>query len=798
MKIVAGLICVLLTASILPAGELIQTMTFSPSDLSIGQEKGYAVLHYGLYPNYDDAVGSPALPELPLYVVIPPSATVTGVEVLSADVHTLQGDYAVMPAQLTRPFSVLTEPKFVTPNMAIYGAKAVWPENIVAYHSTGTKGGFQIGAFRIYPVRYLPADNKLVFCTNLKLRITYQEGAVTPMRRTEAQIRMHTSDLLSLVNNPEDIDRFTPMVRREPISSPFLPAGNYEHVILTPYAYKDTFQVLANWRTKQGIPSRIFCIESTAVYPGLDVAEKMRNFLRDADTVWGLNFAFIGRTDCHLATGTNRQYRNCWAYFNGYPADTLPCDMYYSDLHRRGNLGATYTWNGNRNARFGEGADTIDYWSDIYVGMITLDDIGQARNWMRKILRHESAADTNYFAKIILLNAVSFSNNYMDSIHNVMTTPPWRSVKMYYSGGQVVPSAASWRDSVNSGWGYTAIIAHGDVNLIGIPDYYTATHVSQQTNTNKLNTVIAVCCFPGAIDMADDCLAETMAVANAGFANVMFNSRYGWVNVAEYYNTLFFYKMFPRKAGTRCSSQVFVGQALARVKDELIYKYPRPGSSPGDSSRWRWESYEKNLFGDPANMLPNTSPVRTMGVTHPSTIRTGTQNFTVSVNVTFAPVESVLVCLWKGTEVYARGYTNAAGSVTMSINPATVGQMSVTCSHRNHRRYEANVSVTTGVAEEISPPVPHYFALGRGEPNPFGRITTIKYQVPNTVKSRLTIYDASGRVTRTLVDRTDDAGWYTANWDGRSDAGLECAAGIYFYRLEAGKYTSTNSLVLVR
>ncbi len=796
----------LLTAVITFAGELIQQMTFSPSDLAITQEKGYTRLNYGLYPNYDDVVGNPALPELPLYVVIPPSAVVTSFEVLSADVHTLQGDYLVIPAQNTRPFSVMEEPPFVEPNKEVYNSKAVWPENIVQYHSTGNKGGFQIGAFRVYPVRYIPAERKLLFCTNLKVKITYQEGVVEPLRRTERQIEVHSAGLTGLVANPQDIKRFSPPLRTGLISSPFLPAGNYEHIILTPTAYKDTFKVFADWRTKNGIPSRVFCIESTATYPGADVAEKMRNFLRDADTTWGLIFAFIARTDAHLTSGTNRQYRNCWAYYSGSYQDTLPCDMYFSDLWRGTNR-VTYTWDGNRNGRYGEANDTIDYYSDIYVGMVTLDDMGQARNWMRKVLRHEGpTTDSTYFAKVLLMNGVTFSDSFLNRIAEA-TPANWIDCKMYLSGaGGITPTTQRVIDSINAGYGYFCIIAHGTVTsfYVNNTEQYTVANVSQQNNLNKLNTVIAVSCHPGAFDQGDECLAETMAVyPGGGYINIMMNSRYGWVAVAELYNTYFMHNILPKGSHPDtvrypCFGDKYVGQSLARVKDRLVYKYPRPGIGT-DSSRWRWESYEKNLFGDPAGFCHTTRPIRSMRVTHPATIRTGSQVVRVSVDVSaFAPVDSVLITLWKGTEVYARGYTNTSGYVDLTVNPTTAGQMSVTANKRNYRTYEGTIQVTTGVAEEDNPVLPTHFALGQSKPNPFGKITSINYQTPHTVKTRLTIYDASGRTVRTLIDRKDNPGWYTVNWDGRDDRGLECSAGIYFYRLEAGNYTATRSLVIVR
>jgi hypothetical protein len=43
-----------------------------------------------------------------------------------------------------------------------------------------------------------------------------------------------------------------------------------------------------------------------------------------------------------------------------------------------------------------------------------------------------------------------------------------------------------------------------------------------------------------------------------------------------------------------------------------------------------------------------------------------------------------------------------------------------------------------------------------------------------------------------------EAGGHRVAWDGRDDAGRSMPAGVYFYRLEAGEYRETKSMVLVK
>ena len=779
MKKAVALVLLGLLITVSSAGVLTQKITFNPNSISVTKEHGFDRLSMALSP-LTAQIGAPSLPIELRQIVIPCNATVTNIEVISKNENVLAGTFDILPAQTPRSYSPYEpEPAFVDPDPGIYGSSEIYPRELVVCGSTETKSGFRLGGVNIYPLRYIPAERKLVFCSELTLRIHYQEGTFPPVRRGERQLARAISDLQTMVSNPEDIERFAPPVSNASFGSPYLPPGNYEHVIITPYVGKDTLQKLADWRTKKGMPSRVVCVESLMTYPGRDTAEKMRNFIKDADTTWHTDFFFIARRDY-----PSLQFRRLC------PTGTtvFPGDMYFSCLNG--------TYNADNDTFWGEyPSDSVDFLSDVFVGMITLDGTNwgtEASRYLSKLFRYEKSADTTYFNRaLIFWNAGPAG--YPDSVANV-TPAGWVDAKIYSAAA----TAQALTDSLNRGYGYFSAQAHGMTDAICTSPYWYSTNSIALTNTNRLNVCITVCCDVAGWDRTGttngDCIAENMSVhsANGFVANIM-NTRSGWMNVAELFNYMFFWKFLPKDGTARCSAYVYVGQALARVKDQFRTMYPT-------SSYWRYEAYERTLFGDPAIPLHNTSGVvRHFTVVHPASISPGIQNFTVAVNVNdYAPVESVLVCLWKGAEVYARGYTNTSGSVTLSINPRTMGPMSVTCSKRNYLPYEGNCTVMVGVAEEKQPVVPHYFALGRSQPNPFGEWTSMKYQLARQVRTRLAIYDATGRLVRNLVSKTEPAGWYSVTWDGKNDRGLECAAGIYFYRLEAGGFTATKNLVIVR
>ena len=80
----------------------------------------------------------------------------------------------------------------------------------------------------------------------------------------------------------------------------------------------------------------------------------------------------------------------------------------------------------------------------------------------------------------------------------------------------------------------------------------------------------------------------------------------------------------------------------------------------------------------------------------------------------------------------------------------------------------------------------------------FNPVTLIDYTVDEDGAVYLGVYDISGRLVRTLVDRRMRSGAHSAEWDGRDNQGHSVASGIYFYRLTAGKASLARKAVLLR
>jgi hypothetical protein len=78
------------------------------------------------------------------------------------------------------------------------------------------------------------------------------------------------------------------------------------------------------------------------------------------------------------------------------------------------------------------------------------------------------------------------------------------------------------------------------------------------------------------------------------------------------------------------------------------------------------------------------------------------------------------------------------------------------------------------------------------------RVMNIRYQVASVSDISLCVYDAAGRLVRTVVKGKCEPGYYTHVWDSRDDLGRKVPAGVYFVRFQTDDYQKTEKAILLR
>jgi hypothetical protein len=85
------------------------------------------------------------------------------------------------------------------------------------------------------------------------------------------------------------------------------------------------------------------------------------------------------------------------------------------------------------------------------------------------------------------------------------------------------------------------------------------------------------------------------------------------------------------------------------------------------------------------------------------------------------------------------------------------------------------------------------FSMNQSYPNPFSASTMISFDLPETSFVSLKIFDQMGRESATLFFGTLPAGKYSKQWSADN-----WPDGLYFFHLQAGSYTETRKVILLR
>ena len=121
--------------------------------------------------------------------------------------------------------------------------------------------------------------------------------------------------------------------------------------------------------------------------------------------------------------------------------------------------------------------------------------------------------------------------------------------------------------------------------------------------------------------------------------------------------------------------------------------------------------------------------------------------------------------------------------VTTGQNNATMGALGIGC--------EAFLTIEKDI-------LPFQYVLYQNYPNPFNPTTQIRYYLPNNEFVSINIYDVLGDKIKSLIRSNQEAGYRSITWDGTNNLGQSVSAGMYIYIIQAGQYSQTKKMVLLK
>lgn len=632
------------------SGEEIQcTATFSPEDLSMEKALGFDKVSLEECAPYGH-VGDPALPQKLVYVALPPGMGASEAILTGWEEVAIPGWFHILPNQEPRPTRSGGSFEIIQ-NVETYSSPLPLPGPFVEIVHQGDLGGVGLACVALRPLRYVPLEGRLSLLTRMEftLSCTPRDGSVEGPPCTELQGEKYREMLEELVINPEDVQISSPPMRTGGILE-----GEYPYVIITTNTYKDAFMPLADWKTRKGLPANTV---TTAWiynnYSGSDNPAKIRNFILDAAASWGTLYVLIGG-DTNVVP-----YDTCT-----YGGDVIPNDTYLADYDN-------------------------DWVCELFVGRAPINSVSEVDQFVSRTLAYEkNPPATNYAKKIALfgfdLDWLTWGEGCKEDIDSSYIPSTFSLTKVYDSDSGNHQSDVL--TALNAGQNVVNHIDHCNWNVMGVGSYNHGWHLyngdmDSLNNGTRKSLLYSIGCWPCAIDY--DCIAEHFVESGAGGGYAFIgNTRYGWYTLF-FTNTLSM--LFDRRFFRSLYSQgvEVLGETFADHKND---------TPPGGDETMRYIWMELTLLGDPSLPIWTSNP-SSLEVTHPESIQTGSQDFTVNVKKGGGNLQGALVCLWKGEEVYAKKSTGTNGNAAFTINPASGGDLVVTVTYRNAFPYEGTCEV---------------------------------------------------------------------------------------------------------
>ncbi len=667
------------------AEQLEHRLRFSRDDLSVSLgEHGHCVRLSGA--DLTLAPGDPELPARLLQLALPVGVQVDSVAVLAADWVPVAGFFSVAPVAepvvLSHAELGLPGPRAFPPRSQVYESDAWYPPRLVRFTGDGSLGGVHVADFVVHPVRWAPRSGRLELCREMALRVHYSPrrlsgGSIGP---SGGRARGASRLAADLVANPQvltDLDLKSPTGSR-----PFPGDEGVDYLIITPDAFTAALRPLAAWKTRKGLRVRTVTVEAIdAEYA--DIAERparIRECIRDAYANDGITYVLLAG-DCDRV-----EERTAYAMTSGAvnpTYDKIPADLYYADLD--GN------WNANGSEPYGEVADAVDLYPDVFVGRLPALDAAQAAAMVSKILIYERAPPLDFQTHMLMTGEILWPDPYTDSGEGLdyidETSVPARFdpiEKLYESLGN--ESEASVIAALNSGPAYWLHNGHGHYDLmsVGLGALY-AGDMAMLTNGSRIALCYSIACLSAGFDY-ESCIAERW-VRNPDGGGIAFvgNARFGWgspgnprFGYSDRLQQKFFSLLFSQ--GERQ-----LGRLLALTKAAYV---PQSRSE----NVYRWHQYSVNLLGDPELSLWTDTPAP-LAVSHPESIPVASTSFAVTVGSGGSPCVGAVVCVTDDAGLHRADRTDVTGRVRLPLMPAAAGSLFVTVTASDHLPYEGVCTV---------------------------------------------------------------------------------------------------------
>ncbi len=633
----------------------------------------------------------------------------------------------VMPTPAWRDLpSEAGGPVLPDPDPGTYGGTVPWPAEQVLYRGVQVHAGLAEAGFLVCPLRWDPRSRDLERFPGGTLTVQVTSGvgageAATP-RRTVADdaVPADTAD-----KGAQGTIIHALRGGLAPTTRPSLDSVPVEFLVITTEGLAPAFQPLIDWKNRQGYPAAIRTVEAVERdYPqGVDLAESIRLFLRDAYALWGTRTVIIGGDPSLVPI----RYARSYAY-NAPIGVSIATDYYYACLDGNWNADGDNLWGEALVQGTSNESDKVDLRPELRVGRVSALDTTRVGFWVRKYLKYVKNPDLTpgYLESVLTLGEVLFDPDWRlgnaDECLAGGPTPCVRSdgaaecfalidsikkssFKSFFTFDQQYEREYWWNPrreinakqlnrtnvvaSLNAGRNIVHQVGHGDRDrwAIGTGRLLTSDVAGLTNGPRYSGLAYAVNCNSAAVDA--DCVGEAWQLApNGGGVNYVGSTSLDFPATARKFQDAIFSDWLN-------DPQQTMGGAYRDVVDRL-------GAEQGDGEGTvRFLLYGLIILGDPDLNIWRTLP-EAMRVTAPADFAIGAARAPVTVlNSAGDPLAGARVCFFKDDDALGVAATGADGRVDVPFAPTSTGSFSVTVTHPLAKTFLGSGTVRLAAASGI-------------------------------------------------------------------------------------------------
>ena len=645
--------------------------------------------------------GAPMVPVYPALFVLPPGEEIASVTVtpLETEIISMPAPAAPMPDQvaLGRQWSGI---KGRDPS--IYGSTDFWPPVSGELSTVQRKAGMRLAYINVYPLRPSGSGNTALFTPRVTVTIETRRAIVT-----DNSISLHSSgraaaSLSAAVENPGGLTAYRQA--DESPSGSYLSASPIPYVIITSEQLAGPFGQLADFRERHGLRVEIVSTDwIDANYPGADIQERIRSFIRFAWEEWQTEYVLLGGDESVIP------HRGMYVKAGTEVETDIPCDLYYSCLDG--------DWNSDGDAWFGEPGEE-DLIPEISAGRLPVENAAEIDAFVSKLIIYTETPPAGTSATALMAGELLWSIDGVDTWGADCKDEILNGSDDYGFSSKGIPAGfdvTTLYDRDIGTWGLSELlpVLNGGIHLVnhlGHTNLHSVMRLSiyelWQLDNVSSGKLPFVCysqgCYPSSFDNRDDagayyagdCIGEQLVTGTEGAVAFVGNTRLGWsapgstCGVSQFFDRQFFDALF----GEGITE---IGKALddSRVDNIPFLSY----------AAVRYVMYGMCLLGDPAMNVWTGEPSAIV-VDHNDSLEAGESFIEVVVSNTGGPVEGARISLMCGNpEIYHTELTGPDGTARLFIETAGAAELELIAQAPGHFTYNALLPVVepTGAFIEI-------------------------------------------------------------------------------------------------